>query len=68
MKPMKTVEAIRLLEQNGFCLIRSNGHYIYGCKTVRIALAHDKMVTAGVMRKVYRAIDMAKSENLESIA
>ena len=62
MKPLKLNEVVRLLLDNGFVLIRSNGHSIYGCKTVRIALAHQRIVTPGVMRSVYKAIEQAKSD------
>ena len=65
MKPMKTREVIELLEQNGFVLIRSNGHSIYGKGAVRIALAHQRLVTPGVMRSVLKAINQAKGEVLE---
>jgi predicted RNA binding protein YcfA (HicA-like mRNA interferase family) len=62
MTPMKLKDAVRLLESNGFILIRSNGHMIYGNGSVRIALAHQRIVTAGVARSLYKAIKEAKSE------
>lgn len=63
MKPMKLNQVIKLLEQEGFSLIRSNGHTIYGKGGVRIALAHQRTVTPGVLRSVHKAIEQAKSES-----
>lgn len=62
MKPMKLIEIIKLLESNGFTLLRSNGHLIYGNGIVRIALSHQRIVTPGVMRSVEKAINKAKSD------
>ena len=59
MKPMKMFEVVRLLESNGFVLIRSNGHIVYACKTIRIAIAHQRIVSVGVMRSIYKAIKQA---------
>jgi predicted RNA binding protein YcfA (HicA-like mRNA interferase family) len=59
MKPMKTSEAIRLLEQNGFTLIRSSGHLVYANGIVRIVLAHQRIVSPGVVRSVYKALKQA---------
>jgi predicted RNA binding protein YcfA (HicA-like mRNA interferase family) len=56
MKPMKFSDVIRLLEDNGFQLIRSNGHMVYANGIVRIALAHSRVVSPGVMRSVVKAI------------
>ena len=56
MKPMRFNEVIKLLETNGFTLIRSNGHMVYANGLVRIALAHSRVVSPGVMRSVYKAI------------
>jgi predicted RNA binding protein YcfA (HicA-like mRNA interferase family) len=56
MKPMKTNEAIRLLESNGFTLIRSSGHLVYANGVIRIVLAHQREVSPGVTRQVYRAL------------
>ena len=55
MKPMRFQEAVKLLESNGFVLIRSNGHLVYACGTVRIAIAHQRIVSVGVMRSIYKA-------------
>ena len=63
MKPMRFMEAIKLLEEDGFILIRSNGHIVYGCGTIRIALAHQRIVSVGVMRSIHKAIKQAKSES-----
>lgn len=62
MKSMKLTEVVKLLESNGFTFIRSNGHLIYGNGSVRIALAHQRVVTPGVMRSVWKAIEQTKSE------
>ena len=60
MKQMRLKDIVSLLQNNGFVLLRSNGHMIYGCGIVRIALAHDRNVAPGVVREVYKAI--AKSQ------
>jgi predicted RNA binding protein YcfA (HicA-like mRNA interferase family) len=65
MKPMKLHEAIDLLESNGFTLIRSNGHKVYAKGSVRIAIAHQRVVSVGVVRSVVKAVRQAKSEFLE---
>jgi predicted RNA binding protein YcfA (HicA-like mRNA interferase family) len=62
MKPTKLLECVKMLKQNGFTLLRSNGHSIYGNGRIRIALAHQKYVSPGVLRSVMKAIAMAKSE------
>ena len=59
MKPMRFQEAVKLLESNGFILIRSNGHIVYACGTVRIAIAHQRIVSVGVMRLIHKAIKQA---------
>ena len=56
MKPMRFSEVVKLLEDNGFCLVRSNGHQIYANGGVRIALAHQRIVSVGVIRSVHKAI------------
>ena len=61
---MKLVEVIRLLESNGFVLIRSNAHSIYACGLVRVAVPHGRVVSAGIMREVFKAI---KASNLSTI-
>ena len=61
MKPMKLLEVIKLLEDNGFKLLRSNGHVIYGNGEARVALSHQRVVSVGVMRNVMKAIRLAKS-------
>jgi predicted RNA binding protein YcfA (HicA-like mRNA interferase family) len=60
MKPMKFNEVTKLLETNGFTLIRSNGHIVYANGTIRIALAHSRVVSPGVVRSVYKAIKQAE--------
>jgi len=65
---MKLNECVKLLEANGFVLVRSNGHSIYACGKVHIALAHQRIVTPGVLRSVHRAIASAKSESAEGKA
>lgn len=70
MKPMRIQDAVKLLESNGFVLIRSNGHIVYACGTVRIAIAHQRIVSVGVMRSIYKAIDqsnkMSQSQEMKS--
>lgn len=56
MKPMKTNEAIRLLESNGFTLIRSSGHLVYANGVVRIVLAHQREVSPGVTRQIHKTL------------
>lgn len=63
MKQTKRKEIVKLLESYGFVLIRSNGHLIYGLGTVRIALSHDRMVAPGVVRQVYKAIELTQVKN-----
>ena len=63
MKPMKMNEVTKLLESKGFKLIRSNGHIVYACGIVRIALAHQRVVSPGVVRSVYRAIAQIEQAN-----
>jgi len=62
MTPMKFKDAIDLLESNGFVFIRANGHQIYGKGSVRIALAHQRIVSVGVVRSILRAIKQANSQ------
>ena len=61
MKPMRLQEVVKLLESHGFTLVRSNGHDIYSNGRVSIALAHQRVVTPGVMRSVTKAIERANS-------
>jgi predicted RNA binding protein YcfA (HicA-like mRNA interferase family) len=60
MKPLKLNELIKLLESNGFTLIRSNGHMVYANGIVRLALAHQRVVSPGIMREAMRAIKMVQ--------
>jgi len=62
MKPMRLNEAVKLLESNGFVLIRSNGHKVYAKGSVRVAIAHQPIVSVGVVRSVVKAVRQAKSE------
>ena len=62
MKPIRTNDAIKLLEENGFIFIRSNSHMIFGNGEIRIALAHQRTVSPGVARSINRAIKQCKSE------
>jgi predicted RNA binding protein YcfA (HicA-like mRNA interferase family) len=61
MKPMKLIEVVKMLELNGFTLIRSSGHSIYGCGHIRIAIAHQRIVSPGLLRSVHKAIESSKS-------
>ena len=62
MKPETLRDIVKLLEENGFVLIRSTSHAIYACGGVRIAIAHQRIVSMGVMRSVHKAIRQSKSE------
>ena len=59
---MSLIECVQLLEENEFVLIRSSSHRIYANGVYRIAISHNTMVSAGVMRKVHQAIKRARSE------
>ena len=61
MKQMRLIEVVRLLSENGFVMLRSNGHMVYGNGTVRVALAHDRNVAPGVVRQVFKAIEQSKN-------
>lgn len=61
MRPMKLAEVVRLLQENGFALVRSSGHDIYSNGRVSIALAHQRIVSPGVLRSVHKAIQRANS-------
>ncbi len=63
MKQMRLKDIVSLLESNGFVLLRSNGHMVYGNGSVTVALAHDRNVSPGVVRQVFRAIAMVQSLN-----
>lgn len=56
MKPMKLNELVKLLESNGFVLIRSSGHLVYAKGPIRLALAHQRVVSPGVMREAMKAL------------
>lgn len=60
MKSMKLLEVVKMLELNGFTLMRSNGHLIYGHGTLRVALAHARIVSPGVLRSVMRVINQSQ--------
>lgn len=61
MTPMKFKEVVSLLESNGFTLIRSNGHQTYAKGVHRVVLAHQRMVSPGVLRGVLKTIKQANT-------
>ena len=63
MKQLRLRDLVSLLESHGFTLLRSNGHMVYGCGVVRIALAHDRMVSPAVVREAYKAISKVELLN-----
>ena len=60
MKPQRYTDVVKLLESHGFTLIRSNSHQVYANGTVRIALAHSRIVSPGVVRSVMKAIKQSE--------
>ena len=68
MKSMKLLEVVKMLELNGFTLMRSNGHLIYGNGVVRVALAHARIVSPGVLRSVMKAIGHVQSSQFDQKA
>ncbi len=66
MKPMRTKDFIRLLETNGYRLVRSNGHKVYANALGQsIAIPHDKTISVGIVRQFTR---LTKSLNSVSRA
>jgi predicted RNA binding protein YcfA (HicA-like mRNA interferase family) len=51
---MKQSELIRLLEDAGFILVRSNGHLIYKRGGVALAVPHHRMVNGRTAHNVLR--------------
>lgn len=66
MRPMQLKDAVSLLQSNGFTLLRSNGHLIYGCGIVRVVLSHSRIVAPGVVRQVYKAIALVQSQTVRA--
>lgn len=52
MKGMKTREMEKLLLDNNFVMVRSNGHKVFSNGKVQVALSHQKEVSNGVVRKI----------------
>lgn len=61
MKPLKLKELVSLLEYNGFVLVRSNGHMVYANGIVRLAIAHQRIVSPGVVREAMKAIKQVQT-------
>jgi predicted RNA binding protein YcfA (HicA-like mRNA interferase family) len=65
MKPLKINEAIKLLESHGFTMLRSNGHMVFGLRTIRVALSHGRICSPGIMREITKAIKQAESQEVK---
>lgn len=61
MKPLKLKQLVSLLESNGFVLVRSNGHMVYANGIVRLAIAHKRTVSPGVVREAMKAIKQVQT-------
>ena len=61
MVPMKINDMIRLLESNGFALIRSGHHRVYAHGAIKVVLSHGRIVSPGVVRGALRSIEQAKN-------
>lgn len=57
-RPMKQRELVRLVEQRGFSLVRSNGrHLMYGRAGILVAVPKSYSVSSGVVRQILATIE-----------
>lgn len=50
---MKARELIKILKDNGYFLIRANGHLIYGNGFKTIPVPHHKDISTGTLRDIF---------------
>lgn len=61
MKPMKQIDAVRLVESEGFSLKANSAHKRYEHTTgISLNIPHSKMVSPAMMRDINRSIKRAK--------
>lgn len=60
MKFINTKEFIRILNQNGFYMVRSNKHMIFSNGTQTVAVPHTKVVNNMLAKRLMKTFGMKK--------
>lgn len=57
---MKNKDLIRILKDNNFMLVRSNGHEIYSNGQISVAVPHGKEHSKGLVRRIFQQAGFGK--------